>query len=61
MMDGIHSNGRTTYCRHTYSRTTYDRPVSAMVCPINNMQCEHLTIHGDGIHIYICCGLGFDR
>ena len=53
---GIHSNGRTTNCRNTYCRTTYNRPVSAMVCTINNMQCEHLTIHGDGITIYILWG-----
>ena len=44
---GIHSNGRTTNCCHTYGHTTYNRPVSAMVCTINNLKCEHLTIHCD--------------
>jgi hypothetical protein len=28
---GIHSNGRTNNCRHTYGRTTYNRPVSLEV------------------------------
>ena len=47
----IHSNGRTTNGRTTYSRTTYNRPVSAMVCAINNMQCDYLTIHCDGMKV----------
>ena len=50
-LDGVHSNGRTTNGRTTYSRTTYNRTVSAMVCTINNMQCDHLTNLGDEMNI----------
>ena len=50
---GFHSNGHTTNGRTTYSRTTYNRTVSAMVCTINNMECDHLTSQGDDMNIHI--------
>ena len=53
IFSGIHSNGRTTNGRTTYSRTTYNRTVSAMVCTINNRQCDHLTNQGDEMNIHI--------